>query len=144
LGYKDGSLSNSLYHEIAGKIQQIIDHLNPDTLLTFDQLGISGHIDHITVSLICSYLYRENNNIKKLLYYGELAEVIEPMRKDYFIYMPVGYQKSDVDKVVDISQVWDIKLQAIRAHQSQSHDGEEIIKNAQKFPRAEYFKLLKK
>lgn len=144
LGYKDGSLSNSLYHEIAEKIQTIIDQIKPDTLLTFDQLGISGHIDHIAVSLICSYLYRENDDIKKLLYYGELAEVIEMMRKNYFIYMPAGYQKAEVDREVDVSQIWETKLQAIRAHQSQSHDGEEIIKNAQKFSKAEYFKLLEK
>lgn len=144
LGYKDGFLSNSLYHEIAKKIEQIMEKVQADTLLTFDQLGISGHLDHIAVSMICSYIFKKNSQIKKILYYGELDEVMTPVKDTYFIFMPTGFKTEDVDLTININSVWETKLKAIRAHVSQSHDGEEIIKNAQKYPKAEYFKLLKK
>src|SRR6266568_3140736 len=32
LGYKDGSLNNNLYHEIAEKVQKILEKILPETL----------------------------------------------------------------------------------------------------------------
>src|SRR3989344_3283405 len=44
LGHKDGTLSNSLYHLLAEKVQGILDDIRPDTLITFEPRGVSGHI----------------------------------------------------------------------------------------------------
>ncbi len=143
LGYKDGSLSNNLYHEVAEKIEKLLQKYQPDTLLTFNQLGISGHIDHIFVSLVTTFVYRKTKFVKKLLYYSELETVLGEM-KDYFIYMPPGIEINEADLVVDVSSVWETKLSAINCHQSQKQDGEMIKQQLSKHPKKEYFKILQK
>jgi LmbE family N-acetylglucosaminyl deacetylase len=143
LGYKDGSLSNNLYHEVAEKIEKLLQKYQPDTLLTFNQLGISGHIDHIFVSLVTTFVYRKTKFVKKLLYYSELETVLGEM-KDYFIYMPPGIEINEADLVVDVSSVWETKLSAINCHQSQKQDGEMIKQQLLKHPKKEYFKILQK
>src|SRR5579872_4442081 len=47
LDFIDGTLSNSLYHKLAEKITQYLNELKPEMLLTYENRGISGHIDHI-------------------------------------------------------------------------------------------------
>src|SRR3989338_7443324 len=56
LGFGDGTLSNSSYHLLAQKIESHLKILKPDLLITFEPLGISGHIDHITVSLVTTFV----------------------------------------------------------------------------------------
>lgn len=143
LEYKDGSLSNNLYHEVADKIKNLLEKYQPDALLTFDQLGISGHIDHIFVSLVTTFVFKKLEFIKTLLYFTETSEALSGI-DDYFIYLPPGIEIENADLVVDVTDVWDTKLAAIDAHQSQKHDSEQIIKNLQKYPKKEYFKIIKK
>ncbi len=65
-------------------------------------------------------------------------------RKDYFIYYPVGYDRSQFDLIVDISDVWDTKVNAMKEHKSQVKDMENILKTAVHFPKEEYFLIRKK
>jgi LmbE family N-acetylglucosaminyl deacetylase len=89
LGYKDGYLSNALYHEIAKNILHIISPLQPDTLLTFEPRGVSGHIDHIAVSMITSYVFEKAAFVHKLLYYC-ITTQSRALQEPYFIYFPPG------------------------------------------------------
>lgn len=139
LGYKDGNLANNLYHEIARKIEEKLNDLQPDTLLTFDLLGISGHIDHIAVSLITTFVFKRLDFISQLYYYGEINEVIEEY-KDYFIYMPPGFKKDEIDLTIDVSENWDVKQKAMNCHQSQKKDAQMIKDINSKYPKEEYFK----
>src|SRR3989344_5955519 len=59
LGYKDGSLNNNLYHQLAEKLTKHLAILKPVTLLTFEPSGVSGHIDHIAVSMITSFVFEK-------------------------------------------------------------------------------------
>lgn len=70
LRYGDGALSNSIYHALAKEIQQILDEFNPEKLLTFEPRGISGHIDHVAISMITSLLYEKLDYIRQLWYCG--------------------------------------------------------------------------
>ncbi len=65
LEYKDGSLSNSLYHKIAEKIEDIVKEIKADTLLTFEPRGVSGHLDHIAVSFITTFVFRNNSDFRQ-------------------------------------------------------------------------------
>lgn len=58
LEYNDGELNNNLYHEIVEKIEEKVREYDPDTLLTFDINGVTGHLDHIAVSLITSFVFK--------------------------------------------------------------------------------------
>lgn len=140
LEYEDGSLNNSVYHEIARKIQPVIDDIRPESLLTFEPRGVSGHIDHITVSMISSYLFRENKIIQSLYFYAVPDSRQEFERRDnYFIYFPKGYQDHEIHKTVNTESVWNIKKKAMLAHASQAHDSSAILGRIEKLPKEEHF-----
>lgn len=132
-----------IYHQLASKIEQKLKILKPEILLTFEPRGISGHIDHITVSYVTTYVFYKLPHVKKLMYYCISAKN-RTFIGDYFIYFPPGYKKEQIDEVVDISQFWDTKVAAMMAHKSQIDDAKRILKIAQKLPKEECFLTLKK
>lgn len=143
LKFTDGTLSNSIYHKLANEISGILEKLRPDTLITFEPLGISGHIDHITVSLVTTYVFGKLKFVKSLLYHC-LTKEERKYFGAYFIYFPPGYKKKDINKIVDVSEVWDKKIKAIKAHKSQRQDAQTILKIMKKQPKEEHFLLLEK
>ncbi len=143
LGYQDGELKNNLYHKLANDIQKHLEDLKPEVLLTFEPRGVSGHIDHIVVSLVTTYVFYKLPFIKKLMYYCISAQERAQIG-DYFIYFPPGYSQEDVDEIIDVTPYWDIKIKAMYAHQSQLSDVRRVLKNKEKLPKEEYFLVLKK
>lgn len=142
LGFKDGTLSNSLYHKLAAKIEEKFKQLNPEVVMTVEQRGVSGHIDHITVSMVTTYVFKKTKSIKKLMYYC-ITNREKRNIDNYFIYFPRGYTKEQIDETVDISAVWQTKVKAMKAHKSQKHDGERILKILSKIPKREHFLIYK-
>jgi len=138
LGYEDGQLCNSSYHQLADDISQKVEAIRPDTLITFEMRGVSGHIDHITVSMVTSFVFRQYSFIKKLMYYVTSKHVSEK-NQGYFIFFPEGYERSQVDEVVNVVPVWETKVKAMHCHKSQLKDVENVLKNAKGFPQEEYF-----
>lgn len=143
LRFEDGSLNNNLYHDTAKQITEIVDKIKPETLMTFEPRGVSGHIDHVAVSLITTYIFEKKDFAKKIMYYC-LDTNYRKQIKNYFIYVPPGYKKNEIDKVVDISKYWDKKISAIKCHQSQSDDIKTILEIINKLPKEEYFLVLSK
>ncbi len=139
LGYRDGSLNNNVYHEIAEKIQKIVDKLTPEQLLTFEPRGVSGHTDHIVVSNITSFLFHKLTFVKTLWYFCLHEQARKTEGHNYFIFMPPGYSDKDINKTVDISGVWDVKVKAMYCHKSQIHDVKRILQRAKNLPKKEYF-----
>lgn len=147
LHYKDGTLSNSLYHEIADKIKTILEKLEPEIIITMDYRGITGHIDHIAVSLITSFVFTKLQFIKELWYFGLTEEERNVRSKylgDYFIYLPPGHKKSEITKTVDVSSVWEQKIEALKQHESQKPDVEAHLKAFTELPKEENFIILTK
>jgi LmbE family N-acetylglucosaminyl deacetylase len=126
LGFQDGALCNNLYHEIAQKIQVQVDKLHPSMILTNEPHGVSGHLDHVAVSMISSYVFQHNKDIKEI-WYNCLTKDQTDLRPPYFIYFPPGYPRERVDKVVDVSSVWGLKMQAIKQHKSQKKDMQNVV-----------------
>lgn len=139
LGFLDGTLSNSLYHKLAQKIEEKIIEFKPSVIITFEPRGVSGHIDHITVSMVSSYIFEKMPFIKKIMYYCLDEKSQQKVGKNYFIYFPQGYKKKDIDKIVNVSDVWDTKIKAMMAHKSQHVDAQRILKKKKGLPREEYF-----
>ncbi len=143
LGFEDGMLSNNLYHKLASKIERKLKELKPEIVITFEPRGVSGHIDHITVSFVTTFVVKKLNFVKKLLYYCITDTERTKYKRDYFIYFPDGYKHNEIDWKNDISSVWDTKVKAMKAHKSQKHDCDVILKVLEKLPRKENFLLLK-
>lgn len=143
LGFKDGCLCNSLYHVLAQKIEEKLKLIAPETIMTFEPRGISGHIDHITVSMVTTYVFYKLPFIKTLLYHCISREIRNKVG-DYFIYFPPGYKRGEIDKVINIEDVWETKVKAMLAHKSQITDAERILKMSRNLPKEEYFLVLQK
>jgi LmbE family N-acetylglucosaminyl deacetylase len=143
LGFNDGDLSNNLYHKLANRIEKELKAIKPDSLLTFEPRGVSGHIDHVVVSLVTTFLFYKHSEIKDLWYFC-FSEEQRKYHKDYFVYMPPGYDRKSISKVVDVSGVWEKRLEAAKAHKSQKEDLEYMLKFLEEFPKEEYFLVLKK
>lgn len=145
LGFSDGTLSNSLYHELAGKIEKHLKRLKPEIILTMSQSGGSGHIDHIVVSMVTSYVFERLVFIKKIMYSAISREATDKWKKmPYFVYRPDGVKRSEVDEIINVSSVWDIKLKAMQAHKSQKHDYARVLKMREGLPKEEYFMVKKR
>ena len=143
LGFKDGTLSNNIYHKISEKIQHHLEILKPEKIMTVEPKGVSGHLDHIAISFITSFVFYKKDFIKELWQHGILKQRAE-MRRDYFVYFPPGYEEREFDKVVDVEDVWTTKLAAINQHKSQAEDIKAVTKQLQSLPKKEYFFVIKK
>lgn len=144
LGYRDGALSHNYYHKIAEKVLKIVRKLKPEILITFEPRGVSGHIDHVVMSMVTSFVFPEVTSAKKLMKYCLPVANSVLMGRDYFIHFPLGYTEDEIDEVVDTSKVWKQKVEAMYQHQSQIDDVERILKNSKKLPRQENFLVIEK
>lgn len=138
LGYKDGTLSNNQYHAIAEDIRKITDEYEPEILMTYESRGVSGHLDHVAVSLITHYVFHKSSYTQKLLSYVLLKDETDQMR-DYFIYVPHGYDREKIDLVVNTSPFWEQKKRAIFEHKSQMKDISRIMSIMEESVKEEYF-----
>lgn len=143
LGFADGTLSNNTYHSLAEKIRETLDELKPEIVITNEMRGVSGHIDHIVVSMVASFLFYKLDYIKKLYYYC-LSEKQRALVKDYFIFFPPGYKDSEITYTEDVEDVWEEKKKAMYVHETQRADAEKIISRAEKLPKLENFIILTK
>ncbi len=147
LDFKDGTLSNNVYHEVADKLEEQLGKLEPEIVITLEPHGVSGHLDHIAVSFITTYLFKKVSFIKELWYFCITQEAQKINMKylgDYFIYFPPGYKKSDITKTIDVSSVWEQKIEAIKQHESQKPDVEANLKAFEELPKEENFIVLTK
>jgi len=127
LSFTDGELCNNLYGEITKGVQAHVDLLQPSILMTWEPKGITGHIDHIVVSLVCHFVFYKNPKIEKLMLYCLSQYQTQQFLNNYFIYRPIGYKPSEIDLVVDISEVWDKKIESIKCHKTQIKDFKKIL-----------------
>jgi len=151
LKYADGLLCNDLYREIADKVEVCIEQTLEKTaepfelhMMTFDRSGLSGHLDHIAVSMITTFVYLRLRHEHSEWRFGELRYFCVPYDKRYandisYVYMPPGHEPEDIDETVDVSDVYDRKLDVMRAHRSQRHDMQWHLDNRAESLKTEHF-----
>ncbi len=138
LNFVDGSLCNSNYHQVSEKLKRLLDQLKPETIITFNPNGLSGHIDHVVVTSVINFLFSRLNYLKHIMYFC-MRDIERKFIPSYFVFMPDGLAKKEAHKVVDVSTVWKQKVAAIKAHKSQSNDGNKILTLLTLLPKEEYF-----
>jgi len=146
LDYKDGTISNSIYHEVAEKISEIIERIQPEILITMEQRGITGHLDHIAVSFITTYVFEKHPQVDQLWYQcmtQESEKIFKKHFSDYFIYTPPGYSRSEINEVKDITSVWEQKEQAMHQHATQKEDMDRLLAAFHELSKEEYFIVVK-
>lgn len=143
LNYEDGQLCNNIYHEVASKIEKILKELKPEALMTFENRGVSGHIDHIFLSMVTAFVFKKVESVKKLYYYCISSEERDEV-DDYFIYFPPGYSSSEIDETFELEDFWDKKVAAVMCHSSQLEDPNKCPEWLLTTPKKEHFIVLKK
>lgn len=143
LDFLDGQLSNDKYHTMAESIRGILEGIKPEILMTFEERGISGHLDHIAVTMVTNYLFERVDYAKTLMLFSILKEESDGIT-DYFIYVPPGRKKSEIDRTIDITSVYDLKTKALKMHRSQIKDVNRLLKQHETLPKEEHFIIRKK
>lgn len=134
LGYRDGYLSNHLYHEVAEKITSSIDetlrhYTEPVEIdfMTFDVNGLSGHIDHIFAARVACYVFysRKPNDER----FRHLRFVCIPRQRaathtTHWLYADAGRDTEEGIETVDARHYHEDIVAVMRAHYSQRADCE--------------------
>lgn len=134
LGYRDGHLSNHLYHEAAEKTAAIIDtivasYTEPIKIefMTFDLNGLSGHIDHIFASRVACYLFYTRKPTDERFAHVRfvcIPKQYAPSHNTQWLYMEAGRADDECTDVVDAREYRSDILAVMRAHHSQQGDCE--------------------
>lgn len=138
LGYRDGYLSNHLYHEIAEKITEIVNSVlatysEPVEIdfMTFDLNGLSGHIDHIFASRVACYLFylrKPTDERFKHIRFVCVPEHYAPSHNTHWLYMDAGRGENECTDMVDAREYREDIVAVMRAHHSQRGDCETHLK----------------
>lgn len=120
LRHDDGDLQY-IAHELRAEIVRLIRQKHPCSIITHDPFPGNGshdscaiYPDHLTVGMItfeAAFVAAPN----PLFYPEHLAEGLQPHKPDalYFI------MSQQPDTFVEITRVWEVKMEAVRMHESQ-------------------------
>lgn len=135
-GYQDGELCNNLFHDLVARLEEaIISACHEPThleFITFDPAGVTGHIDHIVMSQVTSYVYERfkaspPRHVEALsLKYFCLSDIVMPAARTDFVYMPKGRPLDEL-QIEDIREFLEQKRVVMQAHHSQRADYEANI-----------------
>src|SRR3989338_4568366 len=141
LNFIDGRLCNANYHDLAKKIIAKIKSFKPQVVMTTERLGVSGHLDHIAVSMVTTYSYLKTKEAYKLYYYCLSKQQRRHEGGDYFIYFPEGYSEDQITTKIDYTKFFEKKIFAMYQHQSQLSDAKTIHSYLEKIPKIDNFIL---
>ncbi len=127
LNHGDGQLNNNIYHQVADECKIILNDLKPEILMSFEHRGISGHLDHVFMAMVTSFLYQKLDYVKQAFFYCMSEEQRNAYDYDYFIFFPPGYRSDQIDKMCDVCDCMDKKREAISKHISQTKDMSRIL-----------------
>jgi LmbE family N-acetylglucosaminyl deacetylase len=121
LNFKDGELGNKHIAYMEKKLSKEVTKYNADSIITFEPMGFSGHLDHIAVTTAAIQTYNRLPQVRMLHLFGithEQRRLLAP----YFVPIPPGYSKNSYGLIVDVSSVWNLKKESIAQYSSQSGD----------------------
>lgn len=135
LHFPDGELSHSMHIAIGAALHaethRIVEsYAEPIELnfITFDQNGLTGHMDHIAASYLATHqFYSLKNDTPTNVTMGELwyyclSRQHAPNREWTDYYMPIGRDKDFINREIDVSGLLQEKIAIMDAHASQVHD----------------------
>ncbi|OGE79988.1 MAG: hypothetical protein A2660_02740 [Candidatus Doudnabacteria bacterium RIFCSPHIGHO2_01_FULL_45_18] len=133
LDYPDGALDQADFEQLVGQLTEIVNHYQPQVVLTFGEEGIAGHKDHITIGLAAVAACKKAGLKPAEIW---LSSIPSSLIQDYETHMEkrkvhhshfapkrlMGVPDEKLSKI-DIHKYKDLKLKAIEAHQSQYLQG---------------------
>lgn len=155
LHFPDGELSHSMHIAIGAalhaEMHRIIDQYAEPieiSIMSFDLLGLTGHLDHIAASHLATHQYYslkydtpQHVRIGELWYYC-LSREQAPQTEWTDYYMPIGRDDTHINRVVEVSKFIDKKYAVMDAHESQSNDAESQKQLGDKLLSKEHFRIV--
>lgn len=141
LGYRDGELAKAPAGEVTGRIASHIRRVRPQVVITFDQLGLYGHPDHVAITQFTSGAVvsaasssfadpenREPHQVSKLYYMAWTQADIGVYEKAFGEFLmhvegserrSVPWPEWGVTTHIDASDSWRRVWRAVTCHRSQ-------------------------
>lgn len=151
LGLKDGQLYKHRITKLARMLLPLISKENPGIVVTFEKHGGSNHPDHKRVSYAATHAFKEYMKTAKKhvrLYHiavprSYLAEYEKAGIMMTAFGKPRGTPDRHITTIIDISNVFEFKDRAARAHKSQKKDWERFLKRMEHVDlKKEFFELI--
>jgi len=131
-GLMDGELKNESDDELTDKILSIMKDEQPDVVITFEKNGGSNHPDHIKMSAVTTqafskYLSDSKKHVR--LYHTVIpqsyfAEFAKAGVANSGFGEPKGVPDEHITTILDVTDVFDLKIKAIECHKTQWKDVE--------------------
>lgn len=129
LGYMDGKLNATDESEASERIAGIINLFNPDTIVTFEPNGITGHDDHKTISRWAELALEESGRKALILHAYQSKEKYEEAGREldtrFNIFFntdqPKLVSEGEADILIELDDgLLDCKVACVKAHKSQT------------------------
>lgn len=136
LRYPDGGVADVAQESLVAVYLDLLQRAAPDVVVTFGPDGITGHADHVAVGAAATAAFHSAraagaDGFHRLLHicfpqsrldrFNELLRVRGlPAIDSTQPYQPRGVPDESVGMIVDCSNVYDRKLDALRAHRTQA------------------------
>ncbi|MGH2672412.1 MAG: PIG-L deacetylase family protein, partial [Actinomycetota bacterium] len=136
LRYPDGGVTVVPQESLVAMYLSILQETRPDVVVTFGPEGITGHTDHIAVGAAATVAFHAAraagaDGFRRLLYCCVASSSIDrfnellrergvPPIDSTQPFQPRGVPDEAVGMIVDCSDVYDRKLEALRRHRTQS------------------------
>lgn len=117
LSYPDGQLSSIEPAKVLADILEVIDRIQPQSIISFGKDGLSGHPDHIAIGQYALNAFYEHKLIRSFYALAVPKSIAEKLGMKQIYSLP----DDRITHTIDVSKVWDAKLNAIRCHQTQIH-----------------------
>lgn len=150
LDYIDGTLGTVDLTKLTRQVLSILKEEKPDLVFTFDKEGGTKHKDHMQVGKATTKAFKEyaKSAHKKIRLYHRVnpSSYIKKMENDgnlFFTFAKVhGTPESLITTKIDISNVLDVKIKAIKCHKTQHKDWERFLRRSDHEEyNYEYFRL---
>jgi LmbE family N-acetylglucosaminyl deacetylase len=117
LGYRDGEVADATFDGLVAKVEAQMDEDKQDVVITFGPTGITGHSDHITMHrATVEAFHRHTRKVgegSRLLYFAIPPEIARAFD------LEIAGREAKPNVEIDISDVLELKLTALRIHASQ-------------------------
>lgn len=117
LDYEDGRLAEADPETIVADILAVTAEFRPQVMLTFGPDGLSGHPDHIAIGEFAAEAYRRTSGASALYTLAVPQSLADALDMHQIHALP----DSAITLSIDVSEVWETKMKAIRCHFSQLH-----------------------
>lgn len=115
LDYPDGSLSEIDSETILAEILAVVHRFHPQVILSFGPDGLSGHSDHIAIGQWATEVFHRSQGVKALYTLAVPQSLATKLGMTQIHAVP----DESITIEVDVSEVWQAKLAAIRCHRTQ-------------------------